>query len=199
MSKYTKSKEAPVEILVIADRSGSMSSIRSDAIGGFNTFLKEQQKVEGEATLTLVLFDDQYEVPVNNCPIDDVLPLTESTFVPRGMTAMNDAIGKALNDLITKNPEKAIICVLTDGMENASREYNNDYIKSLIEKCSNEKGWEFIYLAANQDTFSEGRMRGFRNLVDYDATGQGIRSAYASMADTATSYRTKSAEVSNNG
>ena len=97
-----KDKKEPVEILVIADRSGSMASIRQDAIGGFNTFLKEQKSVKGKANFTLVLFDDQYEVPIESVDIKKVDELTEETFVPRGMTAMNDAIGKSLSQLFAK-------------------------------------------------------------------------------------------------
>jgi Mg-chelatase subunit ChlD len=195
MNQYTKNKhvknknQEPVEILVIADRSGSMSSIKSDAIGGFNTFLEEQQKLDGDANLTLVLFDDRYEIPVDSTPIEDVLPLTEETFVPRGMTAMNDAIGKALNTLISKNPKNTIVCVITDGMENASREYTAKSVRELIDDCSKERNWEFVYLAANQDAFAEGSIRGFVNNINYTADSKGINDAYTSMSLSASTYR----------
>jgi Mg-chelatase subunit ChlD len=196
-------KDAPyliddtVEILVIADRSGSMSAIKDDAIGGFNSFLEEQQRIDGDAAMTLVLFDDRYEVPVESQDLQKVKPLTESTFVPRGMTAMNDAIGRAVNDLISRNPEKAIICILTDGMENASKEFTTPQIKELM-KTVESKGWEVVYLAANQDAFSEGSIRGITNNINFAATSKGIRDAYATMNTTATTYRTNlNAEASN--
>jgi len=188
-NKYVKNAQEPVEILVIADRSGSMSTIRSDAIGGFNTFLKEQQGIEGEANLTLVLFDDRYEVPVESTPIADVLPLTEATYVPRGMTALNDAIGKAYNSLKEKNPARAIICILTDGMENNSKEYDTATVKKLMEEAS-EKDWEVVYLAANQDAFSEGTKRGISKSFDFAATGAGISGAYRDLTLSVSSYRT---------
>lgn len=185
---YLKDSE-PVEIIVIADRSGSMQSIKDDAIGGFNTFLQEQQKVEGEANLTLVLFDDQYEVPIESKPINEVAQLNEDTFVPRGMTALNDAIGKTIAKLREKNPKKAIVCIITDGMENCSREYTNaGSIKKLMEEVK-DKGWEVIYLAANQDAFAEGGMRGIANNKNFTADSVGVRSAYSDASLNTTSYR----------
>ena len=185
-----KSKAQPVEIVVIADRSGSMASIKNDAIGGFNTFLEEQKAVKGEANLTLVLFDDKYEVPVDAQPIKSVEPLTEKTFVPRGMTAMNDAIGRALTVLEAKAPEKVIVCILTDGHENASREFNTTQVKGLITKAEG-RGWQVVYLAANQDAFAVGATLGVNpNLVqNFAATGAGITKAYANLSVTTRSYR----------
>lgn len=180
----------PVEIVVIADRSGSMESIRDDAIGGFNAFLEEQKKVEGEANLTLVLFDDKYEVPVDAMPLADVYPLTKATFVPRGMTAMNDAIGRALTALEAKNPAKAIICILTDGMENASREFDANQVKKLVTAAEN-RGWRVIYLAANQDAFAVGARMGVlpQNSQNFAATGAGVQSAYGSLSRSTSDYR----------
>lgn len=185
-----KSAKAAVEIVVIADRSGSMSSIRTDAIGGFNTFLAEQQKVKGAANLTLILFDDQYEVPIESKPIADVPPLTEATFVPRGMTAMNDAIGRALTKLETAKPEKAIVCILTDGQENASKEFTAAQVKSLIT-AADARGWQVVYLAANQDAFSVGATLGIQgsNTQNFAATGKGVQDAYTSLSVRSTNYR----------
>lgn len=184
-------KEGPVEIVVIADRSGSMATIADDAIGGFNTFLKEQQGVDGEANLTLVLFDDQYEVPVKQQPIREVKPLTNATYVPRGTTAMNDAICRAINDLNAVNPAKAIVCILTDGYENASREHSAADVKSRIQ-AAEARGWQVVYLAANQDAFAVGATLGVLkgNTQNIAATPDGIRTAYMSMSTRASSYRT---------
>lgn len=201
MSEYDPfkfSEDDAVEILVIADRSGSMAGIEDDAVGGFNTFLKEQKSVEGAANLTLVLFDDQYEIKLDSVPLTEVREL--DSLGPRGMTAMNDAIGRSLARLFERNPKKAIICVITDGMENASREYDNAKIKEMIQKAENDKGWQVVYLAANQDAFEEGASRGITKSFNYDATGLGVRSAYNDMSATATSYRANVTDsaVSNN-
>ena len=186
---FSFKKNDAVEILVIADRSGSMQSIEKDAVGGFNAFLKEQKSIEGEARLSLVLFDDQYEMKLDSVPLAEVTEI--ESLGPRGMTAMNDAIGRAMNSLFEKDPEKAIICILTDGQENASREYNNSQIKEMIQKAEKEKGWQVIYLAANQDGFSEGASRGISksNIFNYNADANGINDAYKDLSFCVRSYR----------
>jgi Mg-chelatase subunit ChlD len=151
-------KEA-VEIVVIADRSGSMESIRTDAVGGFNSFLEEQQALKGKANLTLVLFDDKYEVPVLRVPVKKVPKLTLQTFVPRGTTAMNDAIGKALATLEELNPKKAVICIITDGWENASREFTTAQVKAKIQEAE-AKGYQVQFLAANLDAYQASQSYG---------------------------------------
>ena len=186
-----KKPATPVEVVVIADRSGSMAIIASDAIGGFNTFLKEQQSVKGEANLTLVLFDDQYEVPVNGVPIKDVQPLTAQTYIPRGSTSLNDAIGKAIAGLEAKAPEKAIVCILTDGQENTSKEYTSAQCKAKIT-AAEARGWQIVYLAANQDAFAVGANYGVlaANTANFAATGVGVRGAMQNASLSSTNYRT---------
>ena len=149
------------EIVCILDRSGSMSAIQDDTIGGFNEFLIRQKKVDGKARLTLVLFDDQYEVVHSGMDIKTVAPLTENTFVPRGNTAMLDAIGRTLRTMTEKaaarpaadRPGSMIVAILTDGEENASREFTLPHISDLIAE-KRAQGWEFIFLAANQDAIA---------------------------------------------
>lgn len=169
----TKAKEA-VEIIVIADRSGSMESIRSDAIGGFNGFLEEQQALKGKANLTLVLFDDKYEVAVDRVPVKKVPKLTAQTFVPRGTTAMNDAIGKALATLEELNPTKAVICIITDGMENASREFTREQVKAKIQEAE-AKGYQVQFLAANMDAYQASASYGIS--IDTTIAFNGVNGA----------------------
>lgn len=134
----TTPESKSVEIVVIADRSGSMGSIRNDAIGGFNTFIGEQQKQGGETNLTVALFDDKYEIMQDKIPLGEAVIFDEKNFIPRGMTALFDAIGKTLNTLIERREkgeiDGAIVTILTDGAENASREFRAEDIKKLIEK-----------------------------------------------------------------
>lgn len=187
-NKYVKSSE-PVEIVVVADRSGSMHSIKEDAIGGFNNFLKEQQKLDGEANLTLILFNKNIDVAIDSAPISDVLPLTEETYIPAGMTALNDSIGHAVSRLQSKNAKNAIICILTDGHENSSKEYTTSAIKKLIGEVS--ENWEVIYLAANQDAFAEASARGITKSHNFTADSKGISDAYADMSLSASTYRSR--------
>lgn len=179
-----------VEILVIMDRSGSMESIRDEAIGGFNTFLEEQKAVEGKANLTLVLFDDKYEVLNDSVDIHEVAQLTRETFVPRGFTAMNDAIGKALVSLEEKAPEKAIICIITDGEENASKEYTYAIIKDKIQAVE-AKGWQVVFLAANIDVKAVGGLLGIDDdrSISFAANAEGMRGAYATVSASSANYR----------
>ena len=187
----TKKKEA-VEIVVIMDRSGSMSSVRNEAIGGFNNFLVSQQSLPGAANLTVIQFDDQYEVPVDGVKLKDVKPFTEDDFVPRGYTAMNDAIGRALTQLLTKDPKKAIVCIITDGAENASKEFNYAKVKELIAQAE-AKEWEIVFLASGIDAQSTsaslGMTRGVVMQASADAAGE--ISKYTMMASVSTSYRSQ--------
>ena len=181
-----------VEILAIIDRSGSMGHLRQDAIGGFNTFLAEQQKLDGNANLTLVLFDHEYLVQVPGVPVQEVEPLTEETYVPRGGTAMNDAIGRALAELEEKNPGRAIITILTDGEENASVEYTSELVKTKI-KAAEERGWQVVFLAANIDAFQAGGQLGvsLSNTRGFVASASGMASALNTITTLVSSYRSE--------
>ncbi len=158
---YSEASPALTEIAVILDRSGSMQSIAGDAIGGFNAFLAAQRGEPGHARLSLVLFDDHYEVPLKSAPLAEVPHLTARTFVPRGSTALLDAIGRTLKKMTAsfaarpaeQKPDKIIVAILTDGEENASRHYTGPHIHDLIGE-RRARGWEFIFLAANQDAFT---------------------------------------------
>lgn len=184
--------EQPVEIVAIVDRSGSMAHISKDAIGAFNTFLKEQQEQPGQAVLTVTLFDDKYETYCNAAPIKFIAPLTSSTFVPRGSTALYDAIGKSLAALLARNPERAIVTILTDGEENSSKEYSRESAKALIQACES-RGYRIVYLAANQDAFIVGHGLGINPAYtrNYAHTGQGVGDAVLLASSYATDYRNK--------
>lgn len=179
-----------VELIVIMDRSGSMMSIAEDAIGGFNSFVEQQKKEEGAANLTLVLFDHEYLLQIDSQDIQKIEPLTSKTYIPRGNTALLDSIGRALGDLQTKNPKKAIICIITDGYENASKEFTKEMVKDAIDKAE-AKGWQVEYLAANQDAFSVGQTFGIKGgfAQSFKADAEGIATAYMSMSLKSSLYR----------
>lgn len=182
--------QSPVEIVAIVDRSGSMGAIRDDAIGGFNTFLEQQKQLPGEAILSLVLFDHVYTVPVDAAPLATVEPLTTATFVPRGTTALYDAIGRALTALLARSPERAVVVILTDGAENDSKEFNLARSRELISQAQ-DKGYQVLYLAANQDAFEVGgQLNVMRSAtMNFDHTGAGVRSAMSAATASATNYR----------
>lgn len=182
------------ELICIIDRSGSMASIREDAIGGFNTFIEEQKKLDGEARITVALFDDQYELLVDSVDLQDFEGLNEDNFKPRGMTALLDAIGKTITNVTVDGiiPEEKdyIVVILTDGMENMSREYNKTSIMKLIGERT-EDDWQFIYLGANQDAIKEAGGLGIKGMYagNFAASGNGASTAMMNVSAMTTSYR----------
>lgn len=179
-----------VEVVCIIDRSGSMMSIREDAIGGFNRFLEEQKSVPGKAKLTLVLFNDKMKVVYNRVDIQEVAPLNDRTYVPNGWTALYDAIGNTLNETFAVG-SRGICVILTDGQENASKEFSRKGIKRLIEK-QEDRGWKIHYLGANQDSFEEAGKVGINriNTMNFDPDQFGTKCAYDYMSTSVTNYRT---------
>ncbi len=189
------------EIACVIDRSGSMQSIKSDAIGGFNAFLEDQKKQPGRARLTLVLFDHEYERVHDSVDIQQVQPLDENTYQPRGTTALLDAIGRTIDDVgkrLAETPEAerpgtVIVAILTDGMENASKDYTRARIAEMIEHQRERYGWEFVFLAANQDAIQEAQRLSISaaDAVTFNATGAGVRQAYAKMSSSVAEKRTR--------
>lgn len=176
------------EIIVVLDRSGSMSSILTGTIEGFNTFLKEQKNAAGEAFMTLVQFDDQYQIDYKSVNVKHLEGLNTNNFVPRGSTALHDAIGKTIND--TKTDKPVVFVIITDGLENASREFRAPQIKALIEAKTKE-GWKFVYLGANQDAVLVGESMGITRgqTMSYSANSIDTISAFASTASNTKAFR----------
>ena len=187
------------EVVFILDRSGSMSHLVGDTIGGFNAFVEQQKKEDGEARLTTVLFDDQYEILHDGINIHDVPVLTEKEYSARGMTAMLDAIGKTINDVGNRlsktaeadRPGKVIFVITTDGQENASKEFNQKQIKEMIERQQNVYSWKFLFLGANIDSFSEAADIGISSpsVASYTASDVRVQSLYASVSKGVSSLR----------
>ena len=151
--------ERLTEIVYILDRSGSMTGLEKDTIGGYNGFLEKQKSEEGDAVVTTVLFDDKYELVHDRVDIKKISPLTEREYYARGMTALLDAVGKTIKSVEQRHrsaidsevPGKTIFVITTDGQENSSREYTAHQIKSMIETLKKEREWEFLFLGANID------------------------------------------------
>ena len=150
-------KSNSTELVFILDRSGSMGGLESDTIGGFNSMIAKQQAEPGECRITTVLFDHEYEVLHDRIDLKAVSPISEREYFVRGQTALLDAIGRTINKIggVQKNTtedyraEKVLFVITTDGMENASREFDYDKVKSMIEHQKEKYNWEFIFLGAN--------------------------------------------------
>lgn len=178
--KNTK-KEKIMNIVFLLDRSGSMSGSESDTIGGYNSFLNEQRKKNINTKITTVLFDDKYELLHNQKSINEVKNLTEKDYYVRGCTALLDAIGITIKN-IEKNTdnEKVLFVITTDGLENASHEYTKEQVKELIKSHSN---WEFLYIGANIDSYSEGTKLGISktNISNYTKDERGTKCLFKSI------------------
>jgi Mg-chelatase subunit ChlD len=187
------------EIVCIIDKSGSMGSIRTDAIGGFNTFLQEQKALPGEAKLTLVLFSSNSKTLYNRVDLKEVQELTLSTYFPVGTTALYDALGQTIStigaslDKETDKPDKVIFVILTDGEENSSIEFKKEKVAEMIKHQQEKYSWEFIFLAANQDAFQAGSSLNISasNTANFAATGLGVRDAYESINNLTKSMRSQ--------
>lgn len=187
------------EIVCVLDRSGSMASIVDDAIGGFNTFLKSQQETPGEAVMSVVLFDNEYEMLFSGKPLTTIPPFNHETFVPRGSTALYDAIGRTIHDVgvrlaglpESERPNKVLFVILTDGQENASQKYSSAEINQMITRQRHVYSWEFIFLAANQDAFAVSESMGISrgNALNFSATSAGTLKMYKQMNKATSNYR----------
>ena len=152
-------RENLTEIVFILDRSGSMSGLESDTIGGFNSMIARQQKEEGEAIVSTVLFDDETDVIHDRVAIGEVKKLTEEDYYVRGCTALLDAVGGAIHHIGNVHkyareedrPAKTLFVITTDGLENASRHYSFTDVKKLIKRQQEQYNWEFLFLGANID------------------------------------------------
>lgn len=168
-----------MDIVFLLDRSGSMGGLESDTIGGYNSYLKSQK--DKNAKVTTVLFDDQYEMLHDRVDIKKVKKLTNDEYYVRGCTALLDAIGKTINYIDSCKPKKVMFVITTDGLENASKEFSKKQIKSLIKKHNN---WEFIYIGAGIDSYSEGSSIGIKesNISNYVKDKKGASKLFGAVA-----------------
>jgi len=180
------------EIAIVLDRSGSMKSCQQAAIEGFNQFLADQQKTDGLAKLTLVLFDDEYLVPISSIPVAEVVPLTDDTYQPRGCTALLDAIGQTIDNLGQRlaalaekdRPGQVIVAILTDGLENASQRFTWKEIARKIKHQTATYKWIFLFLGANQDAIATAANLSIaaNNAANYVADAAGSKAGQAAFS-----------------
>jgi hypothetical protein len=192
------------DITIVLDRSGSMESIADDTKGGFDQFVKDQQDAPGACVLTLVQFDTEYEFVHTAKPIADVPPLE---FHPRGSTALLDAFGRAIAETgeriekmaESERPGKVLFVVITDGHENASREFTKSAIAEKVKHQSEKYGWQFVFLGANMDAIAEGAGYGVARATSatFAPSGQCVAALYAATSRNVRSYRSsgKSADL----
>lgn len=186
---------------MILDRSGSMGNLVDDTIGGYNSFIEAQKQEDGEAFLTTILFDDQYEILHDGVDIKKVNPMTRKEYYARGLTALLDAIGKTINTVGNRlsntpeedKPSKVIFVITTDGQENRSKEFTQSQIKEMIEHQTEKYGWQFLFLGANIDAIGTAESFGIRGQFasNYSANARGTESVYNNLNLSVSNFRNK--------
>jgi hypothetical protein len=194
---------AMTHIVCILDRSGSMSSLTGDTIGGYNSFIDRQRSEPGDAVVTTVLFDNQYETLLKSVPIKDVKPITTKEYYARGTTALLDAVGTTVLSLLGEMDKQGrcpksmpvIFMIMTDGLENASREFSRATVKKLVSDVTEKYGWQFIFLGANIDSAAEAGSIGISGAhsMNYSASADGVNEAYKRAGDAVRMYRKEGA------
>ena len=187
------------ELVMILDRSGSMQGLEPDTIGGFNSMIEKQKKEEGEALVSVVLFDDVTEVIYDRVDIQKVEPMTDRQYFVRGCTALLDAVGGAIHHIGNVHkyirdedvPEKTVFIITTDGMENASSRYTYEKVRQMVERQKEKYGWEFLFLGANIDAIKVAGRFGIHasRAVNYENDRAGTSLNYRVMSDVVTCAR----------
>lgn len=187
-----KIKNGITELVFILDRSGSMSGLESDTIGGFNAMIEKQKKQDGECYVSTVLFDNVSEVLHDRVKLTDIKPMTDKEYTVRGCTALIDAIGGAIHHIGNVHkyarsedvPEHTVFVITTDGMENASHKYSGEKVKRMIERQKEQYGWEFLFIGANIDAVETAAQYGISKdrAVNYNADEVGTKILYETVS-----------------
>ncbi len=192
-------KNSITELVFILDRSGSMSGLERDTIGGFNSMIEKQKKEDGICYVSTLLFDDKCEVLHDRVKLGDVPLMTEDDYFVRGSTALLDALGGAIKHIgnIHKYarsedvPGKTLFVITTDGMENASHKYTAEKVKQMIERQQKKYGWEFIFIGANIDAVTTAKSYGIapERAVNYTADSRGTNALFSSVGKAVKAVR----------
>lgn len=194
-----KMKKGLTELVFILDRSGSMSGLESDTIGGFNSTIEKQRKEDGEALVSTILFSNDSEVIHDRIDLKEIPKMTEKDYFVGGCTALIDAIGDAVHHIRNVHkyireedrPEHTLFMITTDGYENASRKYSSDEVKKMISRQKEEAGWEFIFMGANIDAVETAKRYGIDedHAVNYIADRQGVQYGQELLCEAVSSVR----------
>lgn len=190
-------EKGTTELVFILDKSGSMSGMEQDTIGGFNSMIEKQKQLDGKVYVSTVLFSNDSEVLHDRQSLYEIKPLTTNDYVVGGCTALLDALGSAIHHIGNVHkyarkedvPERTVFVITTDGMENASRSYSAEQVKSMVRRQQEKYGWEFLFVAANIDAVETARNIGIKRerAANYDVAES--RSMYSEVANTLYSYR----------
>ncbi len=187
------------EVVFILDRSGSMSGLEADTIGGFNSMIAKQKKEDGEAYISTILFDDETEVLYDRVSVQRIEPMNEKQYYVRGCTALLDALGGAIHHIGNVHkyareediPEKTLFIITTDGMENSSCRYSYEKVKKMVERQKKKFGWEFLFLGANIDAIEVASRFGIaeNRAINYECDSKGTQLNYEVLSRTVSRFR----------
>ena len=187
----TEKMNNTTELVFILDRSGSMSGLESDTVGGFNSMIADQRGKEGDCYVSTILFSSESEVIHDRVKLEDVPKLTEKEYLPRGCTALLDAVGEAVKHIANIHkyarkedvPAHTMFCITTDGLENASKKWTHRKVKELIEKQKEKYGWEFLFIGADIDTVEVAESIGIseERAASFTHNGKGSSSVFEAM------------------
>lgn len=188
-------QQSKTAVAIILDSSGSMTAKKNDVIGGFNTFLEEQKKLEGEMTLSLHRFSDDYTTVHDRVPLTTFPLLTSENYITSGSTALLDAVGKTIDDLGQKlstlpeleRPDRVLVVIITDGEENASKEYAAQRVREMVKHQEEAYAWKFIYIGAGVDSFAEGSRIAISSTSAINSSN--LRESFSSANAYAMNYR----------
>lgn len=184
------------ELVFILDRSGSMSGLEKDTIGGFNSLIQKQRREKGKCYVSCVLFDDVQEVIYDRVPLNEVKKMTQKQYYARGCTALLDAMGGAIHHIgnVHKYSKeeigKTLFIIITDGLENSSKRYTYATIKQMVERQKEKYGWEFIFIGANMDVIQEANKFGINQAVRYACDEEGTALNYSVLSENIIKMRT---------
>ena len=192
-------KKNLTEVVCILDKSGSMSGLERDTVGGYNSMIEKQKKEDGEAYISTVLFSDYSKVIHDRVSVDKIEPMTEKEYYVDGCTALLDAVGDAIHHIKTVHkyvreedrPEKTLFIITTDGQENSSKRDSYDKVKKMVEHQKEKYGWEFIFLGANIDAIAEAGRFGINQemAVNYNCDEVGISTSYMALSEAVSCVR----------
>lgn len=194
-------KQNYIELVLIFDRSGSMNSIWTDAVGGFNSFIEQQRKnlKDKQVKFTLAMFDDQYLLPYEGIDLHSQSQINIDNYQPRGTTALYDAIGKTINTVGQRlrnmqqqdRPQKVIVAIMTDGQENASKQFRIEQIKQMIETQQHVYNWSFLFLSSDLQSFNASISYGINanSRVYYSQDSSGYTGSYSAYSQLSRSIK----------
>ena len=192
MAKGVKMKNTGVSTYILLDRSGSMQNMWHEAVGSINAYIKTLKETETDGDkITIAVFDDSYDVVVDDVKLKDLEEITTDISYPRGMTALFDSTGKLINAALSQKPEKAVIVIMTDGGENNSREFNKDAVTALIKKAE-KKEYQVIFLGANFDVSRDAQLLGVDQTKFFKSSVKGLSANMGDLANRTRCYASAS-------